>query len=236
MLQGESLTVGTSREGTARGIAKVFRELTVYGDPEVLDAMIAGIERRLADGWSRDKASEQKLAGAGGQSRFFLFARCASAERPAVALAMCSEGPRLSVVNVVPDEYGRLSWTQYNSILIEFYLKFLHPAAAEVTLPIQLSSDERSLESEYGWRGVKLLKRFSGCANKCSTHPADQRRWMDFVTYLHHHPNRDYGFGLLERWLIDDGWAVDKTRQLITECEFALHLLSAYDAALGLAD
>jgi hypothetical protein len=237
MLQGESLTVGTSREGTARGIAKVFRELTVYGDPEVLDAVIAGIERRLADGWSRDKASEQKLAGAGGQSRFFLFARCASAERPAVALAMCSEGPRLSVVNVVPDEYGRLSWTQYNSILIEFFLSFVHPAAAEAGVSIELSSDERSLESEYGWRGVKLLKRFSICANKSCTHPADQRRWMYFLIYLHHHrPIRDAGFGLLASWLIDDGWSRDKTSKLISEAEFALDLLRAYDSALGLAE
>jgi hypothetical protein len=223
-------------EATAHGIAKVFRDLTVYGDPEVLDGIIPEIERRLADGWSRDRESEQRLAGAAGQSRFFLFARLASAERPGVALAMCSEGRRLSVTNVVPDEYGRLSCAQYNSILIEFYLKFLHPAALEADLSIQLSPDERSLESEYGWRGVKLLKRFSVVANKSITHPADQRRWMDFVIYLHHRTNRDYGFGLLASWLIDDGWSRDKTNKLISECEFALDLLGAYDAALGLAD
>ena len=220
---------------TALGITKVFRDLTVYGDPEVLYALIPGVESRLVDGWSRDRESEQRLPGDGGQSRFFLFARHASAERPAVALAMCAEGRRLSVTNVVPDDYGQLSCAQYNSILIEFYLKFLHPAAAEAGLPIELSPDERSLESEYGWRGVKLLKRFSVCANKSSTHPADQRRWIDFLIYLHHRPNRDYSFGLLAKRLIENGWSADKTDRLISECEFALHLLSAYDAALGLA-
>lgn len=237
MPQEVSSTVGTSSEGTARGIAKVFRDVTVYGDQEVLDALIPAIECRLADGWSRDLESEKTLAGAGGQLRFFLFVRRASAEWPAVKLAMCSEGRRLSVTNVMPRECGRISCAQYNSILIEFYLKFLHPAAEEAGLPIELSPDERSLESEYGRRGLELLKRFSVCANKTCTHPSDQRRWMDFLIHLHHRrPNRDYGFALLAKWLIDDGWSRDKTSELISQCEFALPLLSAYDSALGLAD
>ncbi len=236
MPQEESATVGTSGEATARGIVKVFREVTVYGDPEVLHALIPGIERRLADGWSRDREFEQRLPGAGGQSRFFLFARRACAERPAVKLAMCAKERRLSVTDIVPDA-GSLSRAQYNSILVEFYLRFLHPAAEEAGLPIELSPDERSFEREYGWQATRLLERFSGCANKSSTHPADQRRWMDFLIHLHHHrPDRDYGFGLLARWLIDDGWSRDKTSELISEAEFALHLLSAYDAALGLAE
>ncbi len=220
---------------TVRGITKVFRDLTVHGDPEVLGALIPGIESNLADGWCRDRESEQRLPGDRSQ-RFFLFARRASADRTAVRLAMCAEGRRLSVTNIVPDEVGSLSCAQYNSILVEFYLKFLHPAAAEAGLPIELSPDERSLESEYGWRGVKLLERFSVCANKSCRHPADQRRWMDFLIYLHHRPNRDHSFGLLARWLIDDGWSRGKTDELISECEFALDLLSAYDAAPGLAE
>jgi hypothetical protein len=226
-----------STEEAAHSITKVFRDLTVYGDPEVLDALIPGIENRLADGWYRHWESEQRLPGDGRQSRFFLFARRASAARPAVALAMCADGRRLSVTNIVPDDDDRLSCAEYNAILLEFYLKFLHPAAAEAGLPIELSPDERSFESEYGWQGVRLLKRFSVCANKSCTHPADQRRWMDFLIHVHHHrPNRDYSFGLLAKWLIQDGWSVDKTRELISECEFGLDLLSAYDAALGLAE
>ncbi len=220
---------------TARGIAKVFRDLTVYGDPEVLDALIPGIESRLADGWSRDHECEQRLRGDRSQ-RFFFFACCASAARPAVKLAMCADGRRLSVTNIVPDD-GELFCAEYNSILIEFYLKFLQPAASEAGLPIELSPDERSFEREYGWQAVKLLERFSVLANKSITHPADQRRWMDFLIHLHHHrPNRDYGFGLLAKWLIEDGWSADKTDRLISECEFARDLLSVYDAALGLAE
>jgi hypothetical protein len=237
MAAGEFLTSGSSTEAPARGIAKVFRDLTVYGDPEVLDALVPAIEKRLADGWSRDRESEQGLPGDGGQARFFLFARCASAERPAVKLTMRAEGHRLSVINITPDDPGRLFCAQYNSILVEFYLKFLHPTAAEAGLPSELSPDERSFEREYGWQAVRLLKRFSVCANKSCTHTADQQRWMEFLIHVHHHrPKRDHNFALLARWLSDDGWSDEKTSGLISECEFGLDLLSAYDAALGLAE
>jgi hypothetical protein len=235
MLQGESLTVGTSREGTARGIAKVFRDLTVYGEPEVLHALISRIEWLLADGWSRVRESEPGLHRSGSQS-FFFFACRESAERQAVELAMCADGPRLSVANIMLADGGRPSRTQYNSILVEFFLSFVHPAAAEAGLPIELSPDERSFEREYGREATRLVKRFSVCANKTCTHPLDQRRWMDFLIHLHRRPNRDYGFALLAKWLIDDGWSNDKTSGLISEAEFALDLLSAYDAALGLAE
>jgi len=237
MPAGEFSTLGSSSQATARGLAKVFRDLTVYGDPETLHALIARIEQRLADGWSRDWESEQWPPGDVGRWRFFLFVRRASAERPTVALAMCAKGRRLSVANIVPDATGVLSRAQYNEILVDFYLRFLHPAAEEAGLPVELSPDERSFEREYGREGTKLLKRFSVLANKSIAHPADQRRWMDFLIHLHHRrPNRDYSFALLARWLSDDGWSTDKTSELISAAEFALDLLSAYDAALGSAE
>lgn len=57
-----------------------------------------------------------------------------------------------------------------------------------------------------------------------------------FLIHLHRRPNRDYSFALLAKWLSDDGWSRDKTSQLISECEFALDLLRAYDPTIGLAE
>jgi len=60
---------------------------------------------------------------------------------------------------------------------------------------------------------------------------------MEFQIHVHRHrPNRDCGFALLRQWLVEDGWSEDKTRELVSKCEFALDLLSAYDAALGLSE
>lgn len=108
-------------------------------------------------------------------------------------------------------------------------LKLMHTAALEAGLAMQLLSDARSLEEAFGWWAAELLRRFSRCANKSHTHPADRRRWMDFLTQLHSQPDRNYDFDRLAKWLIDDGWSVDQTHRLISECEFARDLLRAYD-------
>ena len=41
----------------------------------------------------------------------------------------------------MPGDPGRLSCAEYNFILIEFYLKFLHPAPSEAGLAMELTSD-----------------------------------------------------------------------------------------------
>jgi hypothetical protein len=112
-------------------------------------------------------------------------------------------------------------------------LKFLHAAASEAGLRTELTPDERSLEEVFGYRAAGLLKSFSRCANKSSTHPADLRRWMKFLIQLHSQPNRDHDYDLLAKWLIEDGWSMDKTHKLISECEFVRYLLRAYDGKLS---
>jgi hypothetical protein len=209
---------------------KVFRNLNVYGDPELLIALVAAIESRLTDGWSRDLESEQYMPPAGGKSRCFIFARCASALGRAVKLALWAEGCRLSVPNIVPGDDGDgLSYTEYNSALIGFYLRFLAAAASEAGLFVELTPGERSLEEAFGWEAARLLKKFSLLANKSSAHPADIRRWMDFLVRLHNQPNRNYDFDLLAASLIESGWSLERTRELISECEFAIDLLRVYD-------
>ena len=221
-----------STEEAAHTTTKVFRDLVVYGDPPVLDSVGTRIEARLADGWYRDREREARLWR--GQSQF-CFVRRSSSEFPAVALLMCAAGRRLNVTNITADR-RELSCDEYNAILAEFDLKFLHTAASEAGLAMELSSDERSFEEAFGWAAAKRLKWFSGVANKSSTHPADLRRWMDFLVQLHSQPNRKYDFDLIATWLIEDGWSVEKTHKLISQCEFARDLLRAYDQKISSID
>ena len=101
-------------------------------------------------------------------------------ELPAIALLIGIEGRRLSVTNIVAD-WRELCRDEYNSILAEFHLRFLQSAALEAGLPVELTADERSLEEVFGQRVFTLLKRFSRCANKSFTHPADLRRWRELL-------------------------------------------------------
>ena len=221
-----------STEESAHTTTKVFRDLVVYGDPPVLDSVVTRIEARLADGWYRDREREARLWR--GQSEF-CFVRPSSSEFPAVALLMCARGRRLSVTNIVADR-RELSCDEYNAILAEFYLNFFHAAASEVGSAIELSPDEQSLEEVFGWRAADLLKSFSHCANKSRTHPADLRRWMEFLVRLYSQSNRKYDLDLLATWLREDGWSVEKTNQLISQCEFARDLLRAYDQKISSID
>lgn len=209
---------------------KVFRELNAYGEPSGLQSMIVKIESALCDGWHRDcKAEARSRRFCSEAEVWFFFLRRAAAESPEIALAMTQEGCRLTIANIFPTETGEISLDQYNSILTEFYLKFLHPASSETGVTIEVSSDERGLEEAFGWRSVALLKRFSGCANKSSGHPADRSRWLDFIVSLHRRSIRGGDFGLLANWLIEEGWSEKKARELVSECDLALDLLRAID-------
>ena len=79
-MNNEMYGSGSTKE-PVHSITKVLRHLNVYADPEVLDAIILAIETRLADGWSRDRESEQILTAGDSQSRFFVFACPASVAR-----------------------------------------------------------------------------------------------------------------------------------------------------------
>jgi len=208
---------------------KTFRELTVFGESEVLESLISGIESRLEDGWFRRWEYEEKLRRFS-RERQFCFARRANAEHPDVALLTSIDGRRLIVSNVVPNGH-ELSVAQYNSVLTEFYLRFLHPAALEVGLPVELSSDERTIGEVFGWTGAELLRRFSACPNKSLAHPRDRERWLEFLLYvnLHRRSNRDCDSALLAQFLIKDGWPADKARRLVSEYEFAGELLRALE-------
>jgi hypothetical protein len=200
---------------------KTFRELTVFGEPEALEALISSIERRLEDEWFRGRHPH---------ARQFCFVRRANAEHPEVALLMSIDGRRLIISNIVPNGH-ELSVAQYNSVLTEFYLRFLHPAALETGLPVELSSDERTNREPFGRTGRELLRRFSACANKSLAHPRDRERWLEFLLYvnLHRRSDRDGDSALLAEFLIKDGWPVDKARRLVSEYEFAGELLRALE-------
>jgi hypothetical protein len=196
--------------------------------------VVPRIEAELADGWYRDREREARQWCPRGQS-VFCFVRGSRSDFPAIALLMHAKARSLSVTNIVAD--GReLSCYEYNAILAEFYLELLHPAASEAGLAMELSPDEQGLEEVFGWRAADLLRSFSRCANKSSTHPADLRRWMDFLVHLYSQPNRKYDFDLLATWLIEDGWSVEKTHKFISQCEFARDLLRAYDQKISSID
>ena len=206
---------------------QMFRYLSLFCEHDALNSLILQIEASLIHGWSRDRMRESTFSRHFRKS-IFCFLRSANTECPAVILVMTTQHFGASVCNIVPN--GReLSCDQYNSILTEFYLRFLHPAASQKGLTTELSSDELGIEEGLGAKAARHLKAFSDTANKSAMQPGDRYRWFAFLISLHDRSVRATYSDLLAFWLLKNGWSEDKAGKLISEWEVARDLLPAYD-------
>lgn len=214
-------------------MVKVFRELTIFGEPQTLQLLISRIEGRLSDGWSRGREREQELRRIGPE-QFFIFLCGANTEHPAVVLALLLEGRRIKVTNIFPQEPGQITVGQYNSALVDFYLRFLHQAALEACLSVELSSDERTIEETFHPEVMGRLKTFVFCAEGLWSrpswlHPCDQERLFAFLIEAHRRSNK-VDHDLLRHWLENDRhWPPNKVDHLLCEIEFGADLLSYGD-------
>ncbi|MGB3549631.1 MAG: hypothetical protein WA993_03000 [Candidatus Binatus sp.] len=210
---------------------KIFRDLSVFCERDALNSLIVQIEASLTHGWSRDRMRESKFSPYFGRP-IFCFMHTSNGTIPAVILVLTTQRFGASVCNIVPN--GReLSCDQYNSILTEFYLRFLHPAASQNGLTTELSSDEIGIEEGLGAKAARLLKAFSDTANKSAMQPGDHYRWFAFLISLHDRPARAAYCDVLADWLLKNGWSEDKAGELISEWEVARDLLPAYDDHLS---
>lgn len=206
---------------------KVFRDLFIYVNRDNTSKFIVRLEEKLGSGWIRDTDAEKRTVKLI-NDEFFYFTCIAKDERNAALLALMRRDEQtLYVSNIVPQEPLRLSYDQYNSILEEFYERFVKPVVEEMGLKASLSHDEANIENWISEKSVKKLKKFSVAANKStgSAHPLDRKRWFDFLITVHHeHNNMDVS--QLSSWLIEcEHWPEDIAYELAIEYEFAMGLL-----------
>ncbi len=202
------------------------RDLVVFGEPGALESLIDRIESRLSDGWSHDRERAAQLQSVSGdRERLFWFVCPASAEHAEAALVMALEGRRLSIATIFTCEEVQPTLEQYNAILAEFDLKFLAQEASEANLTVELTSDERTIEQALGPEGMKLLRRFSTCANKSIRHPSDDGCWVEFLIYYFRRPRDHFDLALLSTWLREDDWSSNKVSELMYDCEVVRNAL-----------
>jgi hypothetical protein len=145
-------------------------------------------------------------------------------------LHLFADRSKVYVANIVPTDRSNLSIGEYNEALVEFYERFAHPAADSIGVDTVLSADLVDLEVELPKHVFQALTAFSSLANKAtgSSHPLDRQRWFEFLTLLHG-SNSDLSTGLLQDWLILDGWSESVAFDLVIEFEFGIGLLKHVD-------
>jgi hypothetical protein len=106
---------------------------------------------------------------------------------------------------------------------MDFHDNILRKLATAFPVTILASGDQRRVEDLMSAEAFKLLKSFSGLANKStgSAHPMDRERWYAFLIVI----NRE-GSPLnphdLKRWLTKvENWPERNAQDLVIEFEFA---------------
>ena len=117
---------------------------------------------------------------------------------------------------------------QYNSILAEFYERFVKGITESVGVSAALGKTDKAPADYMSDAAVDRLERFSLFANKStgSGHPADQERWFDFRIQIHNDqrgPDPSTLVELLKKYF---EWPDLKASELAFEYEFGRALLS----------
>ena len=212
---------------------KVFRDLEISGSASSLMKLIETIESKLENGWTRDREAEKRLEETGSRGeKWFCFSCTEKEGREAAKLWFTFKGENtLYVSNIVPVEFGKLTYDQYNTILKDFHSKFIEPVGQPLGLKYILTSDVKDIEDWVSDETAKKLRRFSAAANRGLLHPLDRERWFDFLVSAHKESS-ELDETTLMRWLIEhEKWSEEVASELAEEYENARALLKFYDKA-----
>lgn len=212
---------------------EVFQELVLEATSDGTSAIRSSLLMHIASNWQHDEAKEQDLMAHGSQSGedIMVFLRKPDEKAPSVGLVLWQEKNGYKVVNIVPQESGELSISQYNAVLQDFVKHIVEPAALDKKFCVEVSKPWRAIQDWLGETPAAMLRKFSGAANKSSgaSHPKDQERWQDFLIAVHKSGHREDP-ELLRRWLIDiEHWPEEIASNLSASYETALELLQRYD-------
>lgn len=215
---------------------QVFRELHIRGTPDQIRATAEAICESITGDWSRDLESEERIqrkALLPGRGHTYSFHRKRRGQQRAVDLYLMEQDQTvLWVTNIVPQELGQLSYSEFNGVLEEFVELFARPASARTGSRIELSASSQDLEDWVPSDVAQKLRHFSLVANKWSgaNHPDDRKLWNDFVLAAHR-KDAEFSSSTLSRWLHEvGGWDEQRADQLAGEYEHARGLLAQADS------
>ena len=209
---------------------KLYQDLDILGTREQLARFIDQVEQLLSDGWERSRPLEKEVL-ISMLGDMYCFHCTASGTRPEsnLWLAKRPDG-NLYVSNILSAGHPSLRFDRYNSILQEFYLRFVSPAARLTGIDARLGPAETHIEDFLSVDTAALLRNFSRLANRSFPYRPDRQRWNEFVTAAHR-DGATLSSSLLERWLVEEeGWSQDQASELGRDYERARDLLNVYES------
>src|SRR5258708_13943556 len=155
----------------------VFQDLLLRGPSEARSALRRALLNRVVSPWRHAEERERKLLkDTGSDGDALAFEREATEDLPAATLWLWLRSDGYHVTNIVPIEFSKLNYSEYNALLRDFDELIAVPAAWEVGFEVEMSSSRQSLGDWLPLKAVQALQRFSRLANKAtgSAHPLDR--------------------------------------------------------------
>jgi hypothetical protein len=119
---------------------KAVRDIDVYGTPLEIATLITLIEQRLDVDWFREHEAEKRFRRLTGKIQY-VFVRAHNDEHQGIAIELRAMDYGLALFNLVP-ERSPLSIDEFNSIVVDFFLRFIDPAALDLELLTEISAAE----------------------------------------------------------------------------------------------
>lgn len=211
---------------------EIYRDMAIKGPVDQRLALRDALIEAAVAPWCCDlKRSAEVMRNAVTKDDVLLFRREAAADCPAVGLTLWGNEDGYFVPNVVPIEFGELTFGQYNAALADFIECVAKPVAPRFGYTIETTEPSQRLEDWVGDEVARLLRVFSDCANKATgaSHPMDERRWFAFLVAAHR-AGGQLGADRLVRWLHEVAqWDEEIAHRLAGNYENGLALLNYYD-------
>jgi len=167
---------------------EVFQDLKISGPPEKKAALRADFLKAEASNWSlNEDRSKQILKSSLTGGDVLLFETMPTDKFPAAGLTLWETDDGYYVPNIVPKESGRLSYSQYNAILEDFFEQIAKAVAIKNGFEAWVSSSQETIDDWLPEKVATNLRSFSLAANKSTgiAHPSDEKRWLMFVVAAH---------------------------------------------------
>lgn len=205
-----------------------YRDLKFIGSLSEQDKLFQLIEEKLHDGWIRDKNKESDFKDK--NSEYKIFIRSKVDHLPSCALFLTPDNNSFFYVcNIAPEEELESPVENYNTVLEEFFVKFVQPSVDNLDIRVIFSEADKTIDNSMSPELADKLKRFSGAANKASagTHPLDQERFLDFIIQAHLESSL-LDESTLDELLKDENWSSKDALELSIKYNFGRKMLKRF--------
>ncbi|AFY71399.1 hypothetical protein Pse7367_3151 [Thalassoporum mexicanum PCC 7367] len=214
-----------------------FQNIYIECSPEDAESLFDFVEREVEinELWDIDsEAVGTAKKETYGDGLRFTFVSLLDKNKEEVANIVLLHSPRgkIYVPNIVPNQLGRLTKSEYNKILQDFEQVILKPAISKWARPYEytITKPNVGVEDIFPETVATALRRFSLTLYKANPfHPDAQERWRQFIIDAYSN-NVEVSQGKLVGLMVEDlGWDIEYAKKLSYVYFEGLDLLKDFD-------